>query len=311
MNKNILVTSIASKVILINLVKKAILKFDESILLFGADTNKNNIAINFIDNFWEMPNIKNLKIENFINYCELNKIKYIIPTRDEDVKYFSINKQLLYNHNILVFCSNRDSVDFCFDKLKFYQKSDNDFIIPTHDNLNDICHDKIVVKERFGSGSHCIGINLSRENVIEFSKKLVNPVFQPFIKGQEFSVDSYVSENGVCIASIIRSRDLIIDGEAKITTNVVDKKLKKIIISFLEKYKIIGHSVIQVIKSNEQYYIIECNTRFGGASSLSYKLGIESFYWFLQESNRETIRPQIKNKILKQIRIQEDIYFEN
>ncbi|MBD3842499.1 MAG: ATP-grasp domain-containing protein [Campylobacterales bacterium] len=259
-----------------------------------------------------MPKIVDLQIEDVIKYSKEHHIKYIIPTRDEDVVYFARYKQLLLEHNIFVFVSNYTSVLLCFDKLKFYEDTDNDFIIPTYTNVNDLDKkDFFVLKDRFGAGSSKIQLNITFESVLHNIKKFKNPIIQPFIQGQEYSIDSYVNKNGICIASIIRSRDLIINGESKITTRIFDKQLILLCKKFLEQNKILGHSVLQVIKTDKQYYFVECNARFGGASTLSVKLGLESFYWFLLESNDQEIRPKISDKILKQIRIQEDIYIES
>ncbi len=311
MKNNILVTSISSKVILLELIRTAINKYDKNILLYGADINSKAIATYFVDKFLEIPRLKYLKITTLIDICNKEKIKYIIPTRDDDVKYFSFYKKKLLKNGIFVFSPEYKSVKFCFDKLMFYKKSKLEQVIKTSKYINHIKQKKLVVKERFGSGSSSIVININKKNAKKHAKELNNPIFQPFIKGDEYSIDSYLDENNTCIACIIRSRDLIIDGEAKITTIKKDKKLKGIIVEFLQKHKIIGHSVTQVIKSKNNYHIIECNTRFGGASSLSYKMGLESFYWFLLETNNKIIKTKLSNKKLRQVRVSKDIYFES
>ncbi|MNL47781.1 carbamoyl phosphate synthase-like protein [compost metagenome] len=54
---------------------------------------------------------------------------------------------------------------------------------------------------------------------------------------------------------------------------------------FAEKLGLYGHVLFQVIIDNEgKYNFIECNSRFGGASRLSIECGLDSFYWFLLES---------------------------
>lgn len=46
-----------------------------------------------------------------------------------------------------------------------------------------------------------------------------------------------------------------------------------------------GHVMFQFIKDySGDIHIIECNARFGGASTLSLAMGLDSFYWFIQES---------------------------
>lgn len=310
--KNILITSISSKIPLIEAVKDSRDKFDEDIKVYGADISNNIIGKHFVDVFWLMPRIDKLNIKDLIIYCKKNEIKYIIPTRDADVMYFSKNKEELLKNGIYCFVADPVSVEFCFDKLFFYKGSKDNMIIPTYediDNLQDI--DKFVVKERFGAGSNNIAINIDLTSVKNIIGNFKSPIIQPFIKGKEFSIDSYLNKDAKCLGSIIRSRDLVIDGESKITTRVINKDLELQIKNFLEKNKILGHSVLQVIKKENQYHIIECNARFGGASTLSYSLGLKSFLWFFQECNNEKFVVKISDKKMKQIRISKDLYFED
>lgn len=310
MKKNILITSISAKVPLIKTVIESKNKFDTNIDIYGADCDKNCIGRYFVDYFWQIPNLSELDINDFIIYCNKNNIKYIIPTRDADVIYFAAFKNLLLDSNIHLFSADKDIVNICFDKLKFFTHVKNEFIIPAYPSIKEITSTSLVVKERFGSGATDISINVDKTEAQKFSEKLKEAIFQPFIDGQEFSIDSYVKKDGNCIASIIRSRDLVINGESKITTCVEDPVLNKMITKFVEDLNILGHSVTQVIKKNDTYHIIECNTRFGGASTLSYKMGLESFYWFLCEVNDKKITFKLNDKKLKQVRVAEDKYFE-
>ncbi len=286
-------------------------KFDNSIKIYGADIQDNVVGKYFVDNFWVMPRISKLNIDDLIYYCKQNNIVYIIPTRDEDVLFFAHNKVVLLKNNIFPFVSNYESVLYCFDKVNFYQNSQNESVIATFTDLDSVDSSNLVVKERYGAGSNKIAINISKDTAHDFIKDMDSPIFQPYIKGDEYSIDSYVDKNGKCLALIARTRDLIVDGEAKITTRIKDPVLEYKAKEFLENHKILGHSVLQVIKSNDTYSIIECNARFGGASTLSFKLGLESFYWFLLECNDKTIEPLISDIELKQIRISKDIYIED
>jgi carbamoyl-phosphate synthase large subunit len=46
-----------------------------------------------------------------------------------------------------------------------------------------------------------------------------------------------------------------------------------------------GHAVIQLIEEpTGELHIIECNPRFGGASTASLAKGLQSFCWFLLEA---------------------------
>lgn len=310
MKKNILITSISAKVPLIKRVIKSKNKFDKKISVYGADIDNECVGKYFVDSFWNMPKIDLLKIDDFISYCYAKNIKYIIPTRDADVLYFSNYKDKLLSNGIYLFSADKDTVEKCFDKLKFYTESKNNMIIPTYTNLQDFYSSRVVVKERFGSSSDNIAINVDRTTALRFAQTLKDPIFQPYIPGKEFSIDSYVNKDGKCIASIVRSRDVVKNGESQITTAMEDSEMSTLIASFIEDLNIYGHSVTQVIKNDDNFNIIECNSRFGGASTLSYEMGLESFYWFLLEVDNKEIKFKPKNIKLKQVRFAEDRYFE-
>lgn len=310
MKKNILITSISAKIPLINALLESKNKFDTKISIFGADADKNCIGRYFVDFFWLMPKLDLLDINDFIAFCDEHNIRYVIPTRDADLLYFSAFKEKLLIRGICLFSADRDVVERCFDKLKFYTDTNNKLIIPAFQDIQQVDSPKLVVKERFGSGSENIAINVDKATALNFSKKLKEAIFQPYIEGQEFSVDSYVEKDGKCIASIVRSRDLVKNGESQITTFVEDKALSDIVKKFVEDLNILGHSVTQVIKYADTYRIIECNARFGGASTLSYKMGLDSFYWFLMQTNNKKITFELNKTKLKQVRVAEDRYFE-
>ena len=73
-----------------------------------------------------------------------------------------------------------------------------------------------------------------------------------------------------------------------------------------------GHVILQaIIDEHDMIHIIECNCRFGGASTLSVKAGLDSFYWFFLEVLGQDLHDYpftvIYNQI-KQIRVPQDIY---
>ncbi|MEM5875591.1 MAG: NAD-dependent epimerase/dehydratase family protein [Candidatus Aenigmatarchaeota archaeon] len=289
---NILVTSISNKVPLLNAVKDASIKIGNKGKIFGADLNLKCIGKFFVDKFWKMPQIEKLRIDEFIKYCRKNQISCVIPTRDGELLYFAKYKKYLEKNGIKVMISNYNSILDCIDKLKFYCKlNSNGLPVPkTSNNIEEIKAKRYVVKERFGAGSRGIGLNLTKNEAINHAITLKNPVFQPFIKGDEFSVDLYISQNGKVKGVIVRKREVVIGGESKVTSTVEDKKIEQICIDAAKCLNLYGHIMFQVIKNNKgKNYIIECNPRFGGASTLSIAAGLDSFYWFLLEVVGENI----------------------
>ncbi|MBU8881195.1 ATP-grasp domain-containing protein [Bacillus sp. FJAT-29790] len=287
-NKNILVTSISKKVPLLKAVKQAIHKFNPAQSLYGADIENDVIGRFFVDEFWEMPKLNEISIDDFIYYCTSNNISYVIPTRDGELKFFSQNKNKLVEHGIYTMVSQIQAVEACLDKLCFFKTliKYSFPVIPTYQTVDELSsHTQVVVKERFGAGSKSIGINLSIKDAIEHSELLNFPIFQPMIEGIEVSVDLYLDKWGKTKGVISRTRDKVVNGESQMTKTKCIPELEKTCSDVAEKLKLYGHVIFQVIVDRQnKFHIIECNCRFGGASTLSLAAGLDSFYWFLLES---------------------------
>ncbi len=313
LNFSVLVTSISKKIPMLKAIKKACNKISTNIQLIGADVNSSCIGKHFVDKFWQMPKSNDLTIEQIICFCKQNNVKAIIPSRDGELQFWARHKNELQKHNINVMVSNIDSINLTLDKLLF-----NNFLIDnklpyinTSDNINNIKANKFAVKERYGAGSINIGLNLTKENALTHSRNITNVLFQEFIEGKEYSVDAYIAKNNKIKGIIVRARQVVVNGESQITTTVNDLEINEVSQKLIEKLNLYGHIVLQVLKTpDNKIHFIECNSRFGGASTLSLACGLDSFYWFLLESIGNSIEnyPFLQQNTIKtQIRYPEDI----
>ena len=173
---------------------------------------------------------------------------------------------------------------------------------------------KLVVKERFGAGSKSIKINISRSKAESYGQNLINPIYQPYIKGYEISIDAYVTKQGIVKGLITRKRDYVVNGESQITSTFYDKSITNKLKTFVKSLNLYGHVVLQaIVDNNGTLHIIECNARFGGASTLALEVGLDSFYWNYLESYGEKLdhyhfNNQSKDENIRQIRFPMDIY---
>ena len=284
---NVLITSISKKVPLIKSVRRSFVKLGNTGKIYGADASADCVGYFFVDSFWVMPKLSSLAVEDVIRFCSENSISSIIPTRDGELAFFATHKNTFEQHGIFVMVSDLECVVTCLDKFIFYQKCLELGLpaISTSLDLEKLSSDLYVVKERFGAGAKQIGIKLSLQDAKVHSLNLVAPIFQPFIEGEEYSIDVFVGKNGKAKGAVVRKRDLVINGESQITTVFKHDLLEQSACKWAEALNIYGHAVFQVIiDKNNQIHIIECNSRFGGASSLSVEMGLDSFYWFFLES---------------------------
>ena len=310
---NILITSISKKVPLIKAVRSGVQKVSDNIKIFGADWDRTCIGRHFVDVFWEMPPINELGIEELIMYCKSNNIGAIIPTRDGELEIFASYKSILSDNGITVMVSDHSIVNTCLDKLKFAElESIQDIVIPAATSIGKLNADEFVVKERFGAGSTSIGLKLDKAAAQLHAASLIDPIYQPFQKGFEITVDAYVTKFRVVKGLIMRKRIKVIDGESQVSTSFENALLKEKFFIFLNKFKFYGHVTLQaIIDVDDNIHLIECNPRIGGASMLSIHAGLDSFYWFYSEALGEDLStyPFLPaSKKITLIRHPEDIY---
>lgn len=301
---NVLITSISGKVPLIQLVKDAMNRLHKEGKLFGGDVNKQCIGRYFVDYFWHMPLLQELSINEIVEYCHSHNIFAIIPTRNDELLYFARNEHFFENNGIKIMVSNLSSLEKTLNKLIFFKEGKKlGFpMIYTSESIDAVCADSFVVKECFGSGSKNIAVNVSKEEAVCRSKLLNSPIYQPFIDGEEYSIDVYVDKNGKSKGVIVRKRVLVVGGESQITQTVRNLELEELGKKVAESFELYGHVMFQVIVDKKGIpNIVECNPRFGGASTLSVAAGLDSFYWFLLESLGENLDAYPFNRSVREL----------
>jgi carbamoyl-phosphate synthase large subunit len=234
-----------------------------------------------------MPPTDNMDPDQILRYAHSNEIRAIIPTRDGELQYFADCIDYLKENGVDVLVAGPEAVRTCLDKKKFYDSlsgQDGVYPIDTFNKPQSEVGKHWVVKERFGSGSKKMLIDVSLERAQSQLDQFENPICQPYIEGQEYSIDLYVSQFGVPMGCVVRTRDVLLHGESQVTTTVYRPDIVKLCLETAIKIGLVGHAVFQIIEDQDKrLQIVECNCRFGGASTLSIAAGLDSFYWFFRE----------------------------
>ena len=257
--------------------------------IIGADSDQSCRGAKQIDSFLIMPPIQDLDQESLLQFCKENNIQFVIPSRDGELLFWAVHQEFLYNNQIGVMISSESAISLCEDKFsffKYFEKAPIPSISTSFslDALPSSC-ERFVVKERMGSASRSIGLNLSREEIEGHVRGIQEPIFQPQINGRELSAETWIDQNGICHGVILRWRTLVINGEShesEIFSN--PEWTEKIIQVFTMITGLRGHVLAQVIVDDkERLHLVEINPRLGGASPLSLKAGLDSIKWSLQE----------------------------
>ncbi len=288
----VLITSISNKVPLISSVKNALKRLRLPWKTIGCDANPSALGQYHLDQFWVSPPLEHLSVDELLAYCKEHAISAVIPTRDADLIFYAQHKQLLKEAGIAVMVSEPATVNLCLDKLAFanFLKEQKFPFIPTAESIDPLEAEEFVVKERYGAGSRLIGLKLNREQAVEHSRQLKHPIFQPWIEGKEWTVDLFCSQTRHLQGVIARSRDFVVHGESQLTTTQRNPSLEQLCSSIATSLNITGHALFQVLEdASGKFWVVECNARFGGASTASLSAGLDSFRWFFLEALGESL----------------------
>jgi carbamoyl-phosphate synthase large subunit len=262
-----------------------------------------------------MPPTDDNHLAEILDGCKARNIKVVLPTRDGELLFWSRNASAFTQVGIYIIVSACDSIICCVDKLAFanFGKAMGFPFIPTFNSPEDMKCSTFVVKERFGAGARSIGINLKKDAALAHAATLENPIFQPFVEGIEISVDAWIDPASKVKGVVLRKREILMAGESQVTTTFRDDSIEKIMIRVLQALKLSGPVVIQaIITGPSELQIIECNARFGGASTTALKAGLDSLYWSLLVAQGEDASGYAFARILgeiRQVRVPQDLHF--
>ena len=310
----VLVSSVSRKAPLVRAMQAAARRIDRAARVVGGDTSSNVLAAYVADEFWVMPATRDEMLDEIIEGCQMRGINIVLPTRDSELQFWSRHAEHLAAQGINVIVSSESALNYCIDKQLF-----SDFgiaqglpMIPSAVHVETLDANRYVVKERYGAGSRVIGINLDLAKAIAHAATLERAIFQPYVVGTEFSVDAWVDCFHQVKGLILRRRDTVLSGESQVTTTFSNPTIEVEVTRVIETLKLRGPVVLQAIQdSHGALHVIECNARFGGASTTGIAAGVDSLFWSILEARGLCVDDYrfIRNRgELCQVRLPADIY---
>lgn len=282
----VLLTSAGAKVPLLQALQHAAKRITVSASIVAGDCSTPVVSEYFADEFWIMPPSTEESSQLIVNGLLQRGITHLLPSRDGELLFWATLQPSLAAEGIHVMVSPPQAVQLCLDKYQFSRQLMLAGLpaIPSLLQPDGSSH-LWVVKERFGAGSQQIGLALNQQHALAFAQRLSAPLFQPYVPGREISVDAWLNRKGELKAHICRYRVKVQHGESQISQTVHLPQYDGIIRQALQRLKLTGPVVLQaIIDEADKLHIIECNSRFGGASTLGIKAGLDSLYWSLAEA---------------------------
>jgi carbamoyl-phosphate synthase large subunit len=288
----LLLTSLSAKKSLYDYVLKDARRFHPDARLIGADSNPACPGAQHAEEFISMPPLSELDPTGICEFCVKHRISHVIPTRDGELAFLAETGKILGQENIHVFVAPPEPLSKCLDKLVFSERlaAVGMPVISACSTITELPDDRLVVKERHGSGSEQIGIDLTREAAESHAGKLENPIFQPYVGGREFSAEVWLDKTSRAHGVVLRWRKRVVSGESHHTVTFRNEEWEDLVVASVETLGLTGHALAQVIvDENDSPNIVEINPRLGGASPLSLACGLHSIEWFLRETTGEVM----------------------
>ncbi|MDG1378800.1 MAG: ATP-grasp domain-containing protein [Flavobacteriaceae bacterium] len=286
--------------------------------IFTADMSDTAPAMVDADVAITVPSIYNSNyIESLKKIIIEHHIDAIISLNDLELPILSKHKEELETTSAKVIISNENVIDIAFDKVTTF-----DFIseigLNTPQTYTTISKAKeaifngtlkfpLVVKPRWGSASIGIDFPETEEELdlafrlqhIKLKKSILNTVseqdlenavlIQEKMNGKEYGMDIVNDFEGNYYGTFVREKVNMRSGETDKAISVIDKRFDEIGEIISSNLRHIGILDCDIFVSNNEFYILELNPRFGGGYPFSHEAGINiaAIYidWLLGKKN--------------------------
>ena len=311
----ILISSASDKIPLIRSLADSASRLVPEFSVLAGDLDAQAISSFFDWEFVETPETIDKNAEKFLGLLLESKVRVVIPTRDGELGFWSRHAEQFEEAGIVVVCSPTETLSNSLDKLEFFQfASGLGFpVIETSDDPDAIGASSLVVKERWGSGSTGLFLNVTRQTAKRQASTLKSPIFQPYVQGKELSADVWRSRDGTRCFCSLRERNSISKGEAKVTTTTKNQAVERVVIELANDLGLAGPGVVQLILDGAGApQIIEFNARFGGASTASIAAGFPMLDLTLADFLGLPIPtiPEVITRRIRQVRYPKDLIIE-
>lgn len=278
---NILITSVGRRVELIQEFKSSANRLGVKLNIHGADITDTAPALVFCDKVHLVPKIQDeCYIPTLLEICSQESIDLLIPTIDTDLLLLSENKKFFEKNGTKVMVSDYDKIQLCRDKnltFAFFRSCGLNAPQTINDYSEYFGDYPCFIKPKDGSSSiNAFKVDDADELKV-YAEHIKDYVVQPYISGEEYTVDIFCDFNGSRVYITPRKRLSVRAGEVLKTEICLDKKIIEEMKTLISYFKPCGPITVQLIRnsSGEDYYI-EINPRFGGGAPLSMKAGANS-----------------------------------
>lgn len=260
------------------------------------------ITASYVDKFYQVPLFSDIHyIDKLIEICHENNITHLVPLTDPEIDRIILQRNLFEKENIKVCLPGNDAVKIARDKLKIFETFSgfnfNFFdVIPTFTRIEEKLRElncTIIAKPRNGRSSEGL-LRFSNLSLLEKLELDNSYIYQPEINGLVITIDTVRDKNGN-VASVARQElKRTVNGAGVTVKLLYNEDILNIAKIITTKLDIIGCINIELIYSNNKYFLLDINPRFSAGLAFSEIAGYDFVNNHMNCFNGINIDPQIK-----------------
>lgn len=280
--KKILVTAVGGDIGYA--VIKAIKASHHDLYIIGCDIKKYNISYDLVDEFYVCPPYRN--VDTWTDYMTemitKNKVDYFWPVTEPEIKIVNEKPELFSAVRVVMNQSNVLRVAMDKGETARFLNENGVFTPKTWTSVpeNETTY-PVIVKEKFGCGSHAVALVNSRDELIQAFNEMENPVVQEYIGDKSDEYTLTVFSDGNIVNSIAFKRELGFGGMSRYVELSHDRKLSDIAVKIAKMFDLHGSINVQMRKTDGDYYVFEINPRISSTMGFRMQLGFNDVSWWI------------------------------
>jgi len=263
MQIKILVTS-AGVMSAVNVIKSLKYQKEYDIIIVASDTDSYASGLHLADSQYISPPVKEEKLykEFLEEVFRKEGIQYIFPCYSEEITFFSKNKRSFEDSGVKLLLPSVESIDKCNNKILSNIVVSN-LGIPVPKIIKNPTINDFPIFSKFESGSNSKGAFLIKDpKLLEYYISENRRIFQDFIEGPEYTVDTFCNTDSDAIAICPRIRLNTKSGQTVKGITFQNEIITDYTRKICKAFKIIGACNLQFIENQNKFYFIEINPRF-------------------------------------------------
>jgi carbamoyl-phosphate synthase large subunit len=314
---NILIMSASRDVSLIRTLKKA---FEKEGLgkIVAVDNSLYSAALFEAEYFSYIPRDTDPNfLEELIKVCQKFQVKMIIPSRDEELTFFSKNISKLKDKGINVLVASEKTIEICRDKLGFFNFCRaNGFNVPEIYTQEEVKDGRVkfplFLNGRFSKGSKSAFKVNNQEQLELHLKEEKEMIIEEYVDAKEYSIDLFADIQGNIFSVVPRERINTFGGESFVGKTFKNETIITDSINLSKKLGLIGWNTLQCFFDGTKTKFIEVNARYGGGIDLGLAADPNAAASFAKILKGEKVASQIgefKDNLVM-IRYTQDFFIE-